>query len=150
MLQIRVRIASQTLDLEDEAGNKIKSYVISTSSFGLGTEPGSQKTPTGRFVVSEKIGEGASFGEIFVGRVPTGRFGAEEDPSDHVQTRILWLHGLDPENANTKARYIYIHGTNAESKLGTPSSHGCVRMANVDVADLSDRVEVGTTVLICM
>ena len=53
-----------------------------------------------------------------------------------MQTRILWLEGLDPENANTYERYIYIHGTNAESQLGTPASHGCVRMNNLDVIDL--------------
>ncbi len=26
-------------------------------------------------------------------------------------TRILWLDGLDADNANSKSRYIYIHGT---------------------------------------
>lgn len=76
----------------------------------------------------------------------TGRFGQETDDHDHVQTRILWLAGLDPGNANTYERYIYIHGTNAESRLGTPASFGCVRMANEDVIDLYDRVTVGTAV----
>jgi L,D-transpeptidase YbiS len=65
-----------------------------------------------------------------------------------VQTRILWLEGLDPANANTLERYIYIHGTNAESQLGTPASFGCVRMNNDDVCDLFDRVETGTPVQI--
>ena len=51
-----------------------------------------------------------------------------------------------PENANTHDRYIYIHGTNAESQLGTPASHGCVRMANEDVIDLYERVPVGSAV----
>ena len=96
----------------------------------------------------DKIGEGAPLGEVFVGRVPTGRIGLEDDSGDNVQTRVLWLDGVEPENENTKSRYIYIHGTNAESKLGTPSSHGCVRMGNQDIAELFDFVSVGTPVQI--
>jgi lipoprotein-anchoring transpeptidase ErfK/SrfK len=98
--------------------------------------------------VESKWGNGAPEGEIFVARAATGSYGAEDDPADHVQTRILWLTGLSEENANTHSRYIYIHGTNAESKLGTPASHGCIRMSNADVVDLFDRVEVGTPVWI--
>jgi lipoprotein-anchoring transpeptidase ErfK/SrfK len=144
-LRVHIHVPSQTLDLiEDE--RLIRRYAISTSRFGLGTEPGSQRTPSGRFRIAEKIGDGAPPGEIFVSREPTGRFGEETDDHDHVQTRILWLEGLDPENANTFERYIYIHGTNAESKLGTPASCGCVRMNNLDVIDLYDRVSVGSEV----
>jgi lipoprotein-anchoring transpeptidase ErfK/SrfK len=49
---------------------------------------------------------------------------------------------------DTYNRYIYIHGTNEEHKLGTPASHGCIRMRNADVAELFDRVKVGTEVRI--
>ena len=144
-MQIHVHVPSQTLDLIDD-GALIRRYVISTSRFGLGTEPGSQRTPTGRFRIAEKHGDGAPPGEIFISRVPTGRIGGEGDDHDHVQTRILWLEGLDPDNANTFDRYIYIHGTNAESQLGTPASCGCVRMNNEDIIDLYARVETGTPV----
>ncbi len=147
-MQIRVHVPSQTLDLLDEEGTVVRTYVVSTSQFGLGFEEGSQKTPTGRFRIGEKIGDGAALGTIFVSREPTGQFGQENDPEDRVQTRILWLEGLDAENANSRERYIYIHGTNAESKLGFPASHGCVRMGNEDVVDLFGRVEVGTPVVI--
>jgi lipoprotein-anchoring transpeptidase ErfK/SrfK len=85
---------------------------------------------------------------IFKSRVPTGEYGAESDPEDRVQTRILCLHGLDAENANTKERYVYIHGTNAESQLGLPASHGCVRMSNLDVIDLYEQVSEGDRVSI--
>ena len=146
-MQIRIHVPSQTLDLI-ESGTLIRRYVVSTSRFGLGSEPGSHRTPTGRFRIAEKHGDGAPEGEIFISRVATGKFGGEGDEKDHVQTRILWLDGLDPENANTFERYIYIHGTNAESQLGTPASYGCVRMNNEDVCDLFDRVEVGTAVQI--
>jgi len=144
-MQIRIHVPSQTLDLIKE-GEVIRCYAISTSRFGIGSEPGSYKTPEGRFRISEKIGEGAPPGEIFVGRVPTSRLGEESDEQDHVQTRILWLDGLEPGNANTHERYIYIHGTNAETQIGTPASLGCVRMSNLDVIDLYDHVTIGTPV----
>lgn len=144
-MHIYVHVPSQTLDLID--GNTVlRRYVVSTSRFGLGTEPGSERTPTGRFCIAEKHGDGAEPGEVFVSRVATGQRGTETDESDHVQTRILWLAGLDAENANTYERYIYIHGTNAESRLGTLASHGCVRMGNEDIIDLYDRVPVGAAV----
>lgn len=144
-MQIRIHVPSQTLDLFD-GDSLLRRYVVSTSRFGMGTESESNKTPPGRFRIAEKIGAGAEPGAIFVSRQPTGACGEEDDPHDHVQTRILWLDGLDEENANSYSRYIYIHGTNAESLLGTPASMGCVRMSNGDVIDLFDRVEVGTSV----
>ncbi|HEX2748401.1 MAG TPA: L,D-transpeptidase, partial [Verrucomicrobiales bacterium] len=66
--------------------------------------------------------------------------------SDHVLTRILWLDGLEEHNANTKDRYIYIHGTNQEELIGTPASHGCIRLTNADVVDLFERVGEGVEV----
>lgn len=143
-MQIHIHVPSQTLDLLDATGELLRRYAISTSKFGLGFTEGSHQTPIGNFQVGEKIGRGAEPGAIFVGRQPTGTFGQEGDPEDRVQTRILWLEGLDEANQNTRARYIYIHGTNAESLLGTPASHGCVRMSNLDVIDLFERVEPGT------
>ncbi len=145
-VRIFVHVPSQTLDLIDARGALVRRYACSTSKFGLGFEPGSNKTPTGRFRVAEKHGDEAPPGMTFKSRVATGNFGCEEDETDHVQTRILWLEGLDEDNANTKSRYIYIHGTNAESSLGTPASHGCVRMGNVDIIDLYESVPVGTPV----
>jgi lipoprotein-anchoring transpeptidase ErfK/SrfK len=147
-MQIHIHVPSQTLDLLDDAGALQRRYVVSTSKFGLGFEHGSQKTPTGRFEIAQRIGDGAAPGMIFKSRVPTGEYGTADDPEDRVQTRILWLHGLDPENATTRDRYIYIHGTNAESQLGVPASHGCVRMSNLDVIDLYGRVAEGDRVTI--
>ena len=65
---------------------------------------------------------------------------------DMVLSRILWLEGLDEQNANTKERYIYIHGTNDEESIGEPVSIGCVRMKNADVVALYNQVGVGTEV----
>ncbi len=145
--RLYVHVPSQTLDLlVDE--KLVRRYAISTSRFGLGFEPGSHQTPTGRFRIAEKHGDGAPSGMVFKSRVATGQIGREEDEQDHVQTRILWLAGEEPHNANTYDRYIYIHGTNAESRLGTPASEGCVRMRNDDVIDLYERVAIGTEVVI--
>ena len=41
-----------------------------------------------------------------------------------------------------------IHGTNQPSSIGHDVSHGCIRMFNHDVLDLSSRVVIGTTVYI--
>ena len=143
---ILVSVSRQTLTLH--GAGEPREYPISTSRFGLGTEPGSFKTPTGRFEISRKIGGGAALGAVFKGRAPTGEIGDASSPGDLVQTRILWLGGLDPENSNTLERYIYIHGTNHEEEIGTPASHGCIRMRNADVAEIYDLVREGIPVFI--
>jgi lipoprotein-anchoring transpeptidase ErfK/SrfK len=145
MPSVHVSIPAQTLTLRGP-GDADRSYAISSSRFGIGTEPGSFKTPIGRFEISKKIGAGAPLGAVFKARVPTGEIGDSANSGDLIQTRILWLHGLDPENQNTLDRYIYIHGTNHEEQLGTPASHGCIRMANAAVAELFDLVTEGTPV----
>lgn len=142
---LRVDVKRQVMELVS-GGRVIASYPISTSRFGLGSEPGSYKTPTGRFRVAEKIGDGAAPGSVFKSRLPTGEIAEEGGEEDKILTRILWLDGLDPENANSRERYIYIHGTNQERLIGTPASHGCVRMRNSDIVELFDQVPVGTPV----
>jgi lipoprotein-anchoring transpeptidase ErfK/SrfK len=145
--KIRVSVPAQELHLV-ENDEVVARFPISTSGFGLGSEPGSNKTPLGKFEISEKIGHGAAEGAVFKSRIPTGEIGSAESPDDLVQTRILWLAGLESHNANTKERYIYIHGTNHEERIGEPCSHGCVRMRNTDVITLFDLVEPGTEVFI--
>jgi lipoprotein-anchoring transpeptidase ErfK/SrfK len=121
-------------------------WPVSTSRFGLGFEEGSFRTPTGCFRIAEKIGDGAPAGMIFRSRIATGKVADQGGEEDLVLTRILWLEGLDPHNANTRQRYIYIHGTNQEHLIGTPASHGCIRLRNNDMIDLFDRVNEGTHV----
>jgi lipoprotein-anchoring transpeptidase ErfK/SrfK len=126
----------------------IRSYPVSTSRFGIGTEMGSMKTPTGRFRVVEKIGGDAPSGTVFRSRVALKPVDPIPPTEDLVMSRILWLDGLDEQNANTRDRYIYIHGTKHEAKIGTPASCGCVRMRNVDVIELFDLVDEDTPVVI--
>jgi lipoprotein-anchoring transpeptidase ErfK/SrfK len=145
--EMRVDISRQMLDLR-RCGELIKSWPVSTSRFGVGFEPGSFKTPTGCFAVQEKIGAGAPLWAEFKSRQPTGVLAAPGGEHDGILTRILWLSGLDKENANTRDRYIYFHGTNREDLIGTPASHGCIRLRNADMAEVFDLVPEGARVLI--
>ena len=106
------------------------------------------KTPLGNFRIAEKIGHQAVSGTIFKARVPLGPDDPLPDTEDFVTTRILWLDGLDEENSNTRDRFIYIHGTKHEDKIGIADSHGCIRMRNADVIELFDLVDETTQVVI--
>jgi lipoprotein-anchoring transpeptidase ErfK/SrfK len=145
--KIEISIRNQRLTLTSD-GEVVRSYPVSTSRFGIGTEEGSMKTPLGNFRIAEKIGHDAAPGTIFKARVPLRLDDPLPDTEDFVTTRILWLDGLDDENANTYDRFIYIHGTKHEDKIGTPASHGCVRMRNADVIELFDLVDETTQVFI--
>jgi lipoprotein-anchoring transpeptidase ErfK/SrfK len=147
MKNIHVSIRDQRLTLKDNE-TLIRSYPVSTSRFGVGTEEGSMKTPTGRFSVGKKIGGDMPSGTVFRSRVPLKADDSLPPTEDLIMSRILWLAGLDEQNANTRDRFIYIHGTKHEDKVGTPDSCGCVRMRNADVIELFDRVDEGTPVVI--
>ncbi len=146
-IEIHVEVAEQTLHLLSN-GKIVKSWPVSTSAFGLGFEPGSFRTPTGRFRVAEKIGHDAPDWAVFKARVPTGEIACPGGESDEVLTRILRLEGLDSENGNTWDRYIYIHGTNQEDRIGFPASHGCIRLRNADVKELFSMIPAGTSLTI--
>jgi lipoprotein-anchoring transpeptidase ErfK/SrfK len=149
---LRISTAQQLLELFDHKASENKpskllaSYKISSSRFGLGTEPGSYRTPTGHFVIEKKCGKGAPERMIFKARKATGKIAPLGGEEDHVLTRILWLSGLEPYNINTRERFIYIHGTNQEALLGTPASHGCIRLSNKDVIQLFAQVRKGDLV----
>ena len=144
---IHISIRDQLLTLK-KGETAIRSYPVSTSRFGIGAEEGSMKTPTGRFRVAEKIGGDTPAGTVFRSRMPLGPDDPPPPTEDLVMSRILWLDGLDEHNANTRDRFIYIHGTKHEDKIGSPASHGCVRMRNSDVVELFDLVEDGSPVVI--
>ena len=147
MKSIHVSIRDQQLTVKENE-RPIRTYAVSTSRFGIGTEEGSFKTPIGRFRVGEKIGGETPEGTVFVGRVPLQPGDLPPPTEDMITSRILWLDGLDDHNANTRDRYVYIHGTRHEDKIGTVASHGCVRMRNADVIELFEMVDEGTPVVI--
>jgi lipoprotein-anchoring transpeptidase ErfK/SrfK len=143
--KIQISIRAQELILKC-GRKKLASYPVSTSRFGLGSKEGSFKTPTGKFRITEKIGQGMPLGTVFKSRRPVKATKKALREEDLVMTRILWLDGLERRNANTHDRYIYIHGTNHEKKIGLPDSHGCIRMKNADLVELFERVPEGTPV----
>jgi len=144
---IHISIRDQRLTLK-KGDTLIRIYPVSTSRFGIGTDEGSMKTPTGRFRIGEKIGGEMPSETVFHARVALKAGDPLPPTEDLVMSRILWLDGLDEDNANTRDRFIYIHGTKHEDKIGIPDSHGCVRMRNGDVAELFKLVDEGTHVVI--
>ena len=115
-------------------------YPVSTSKFGLGDGFGTWRTPLGELEVAQKIGDGAVPGTVFKDRHRTGEIVAINAPGrDPIVTRILWLRGCEPQNAQSYARTIYIHGTPEERNIGLPVSYGCIRMRSADVIDLYNR-----------
>jgi L,D-transpeptidase YbiS len=130
-------------------------YPCSTACAGTGRRVGSWQTPLGWHVIDERFGDGLPVGAVFKERKYTGRIWNPENKTsdDLILTRIMWLRGLEPgvnagEGIDSHARFIYIHGTPEEDRLGTPASLGCIRMANRDVAELYDLTATGTPVLI--
>lgn len=146
-MHIYISIGEQKLRLF-EGDALVAEYVVSSAANGIGFEEGSYCTPTGRFEVSEKIGDGEALGTIFKSRKPMGVWDGTPSDDDMILSRILRLNGLDAQNANSMERYIYIHGTNHETLLGEPASHGCIRMANADIVELFDRIELRAPLLI--
>jgi hypothetical protein len=130
-------------------GSKVATYPISTSMFGLGDGRGRMTTPLGYLAVEKKIGDNVPVGAVFHKRRLTGEVLQPNAPGrDPITTRIIWLRGLEAQNAHAFQRCIYIHGTPEEKKIGTPASYGCIRMKSKDVAELYDQVPVGALVQI--
>lgn len=128
-------------------GKAVKSYPVSTSKFGIGSQYGSNYTPLGNLEIARKIGDGAPPGMVFKSRHATGEVVKPNAPGrDAIVSRIMWLHGKDATNSNTFGRCVYIHGTPEEWRLGTPASYGCIRMGMKDVVDLYNRVGEGAEV----
>ena len=113
-------------------------------------------TPDGLHFIDGKIGDGEPLTTVFRARKPDGLLvnqTLDEQAKNLITTRIMRLRGLEEGknkggNVDTYERFVYIHGTNQEDKLGTPNSHGCVLLSNKDVVELFDLVEDKTIVLI--
>jgi hypothetical protein len=130
-------------------GSKVATYPISTSMFGLGDAWGRMTTPLGYLAVEKKIGDNVPVGAVFHKRRLTGEVLQPNAPGrDPITTRIIWLRGLEAQNAHAFQRCIYIHGTPEENKIGRPASYGCIRMKSKDVAELYDQVPLGAVVQI--
>src|SRR4029079_19641768 len=77
---------------------------------------------------------------------------------DHLAAQ--WAAGMPggPDNPlGARALYLYqgevdtlyrIHGTSQPQSIGRAVSSGCIRLLNADVADLVERVPIGTKVVV--
>jgi lipoprotein-anchoring transpeptidase ErfK/SrfK len=113
-----IDISERKLHVEAD-GSRIKSYNVAVGTAG-------HPTPRGSFSVSRLI------------------WNPRWVPPDSE-----WAKGEkvrepgDPKNPMGRVKIFfkeptyYIHGTNAESSIGSAASHGCVRMLNDEVIDLA-------------
>lgn len=154
---LSVRISTATLQFFRK-GELVKSYVISTSRRPPSNIRNSLGTPRGLHEIAERVGAGQPPGMVFKARVPTGRhftevLQREPDNDNLITSRILWLRGLEPGvnrggDVDTYERYVYIHGTNHDDRIGEPLSSGCVLMRNLDIVELYEEVRAGDLVWI--
>ncbi len=154
---ILIDLGEQRLDLKNNHV-VIKTYPVSTAKNGPGERLHSGCTPRGKHTIAEKIGAGARPNTVFIGREPTGEIyhyelKARHPERDWILTRILWLQGEEPGlnkggDVDTYSRYIYIHGSPDDVKMGEAGSAGCIRMGNADVIELFDLVSEGCEVIL--
>ena len=158
---IAVSIAQQLLMFFEDCALH-RSHVISTSRRPPSNVLDSRGTPRGLHEIAEKVGAGSTPGVVFKGRVSLGKhfneLGDAENLRNLITSRLLWLRGLEPgvnagqnaagEVVDTYRRYVYIHGTNHEDRLGTPFSEGCVEMRNLEIIALFEEVRTGDMVWI--
>lgn len=152
---IYIVIAEQRVYWIDVEAENDRSYPVSTAANGSGNRADSYKTPFGIHRIRQKIGGGEPPGMVFEGREPVGRVARQmnNQDEDEITSRILWLDGME-QGINqggvydTYSRYIYIHGTSDEKRIGQPVSAGCIRMKNEDVIELFEDALVNDLVLI--
>ena len=157
MMFLKIVVPTQKL-LIYENDKIIKTYAVSTAKNGVGEQVGSEQTPRGWHIIRAKIGTDQPANAIFKGRRFTGELYTTElkvqyPERDWILTRILWLSGLEVGKnrlgkVDTMRRYVYIHGTPAETQMDIPGSRGCIRMQNQDLIELFDFVPYGMKVLI--
>lgn len=153
---IEISIADQLLRIT--SGGACHLYPVSTAANGAGEQEGSEKTPRGWHRVRACVGDGMPLNTVFRGRRVTGEIyspelAAQFPRRDWILTRILWLQGLEVGynrmgGVDSMRRYIYIHGTPDSEPVGVPRSHGCIRMRNEDVRELSGLIRAETLVWI--
>lgn len=136
----------------------LKEYPVSTGKKGVGNLKGSEKTPLGLHFVKEKHGQntpmyGRMIGRLYYGQIAPIYTDTTSSKTDDITSRILWLSGHEEGinfggEVDSYQRFIYIHGTSEEGKIGRPASHGCIRMKNKDIIELFANVKLNTKVLI--
>lgn len=153
---LMVSIPTQTMALIRE-DRVVRRFRISSSKNPPSCLEDSFGTPTGLHRIGDKIGAGEPEGMVFKGRKPTGKhfteYQGEEANRNLITSRILRLRGMERgKNAgpgcDSYDRYIYIHGTNHEARIGQPFSGGCIEMHNHEMIDLFETLACGDWVWI--
>lgn len=151
---ILISIKDQKLMLIQD-NYKIAEYPISTSKFGIGNKSGSNMTPLGYHLIKEKIGDHVPKNSIYKAGKFTKEIAAINSKNaydkDLITTRIIKLEGMEKginkgNNIDSYERGIWIHGTPSERDIGTPASHGCIRMKNDDIIKLYNSIDIGMLV----
>ncbi|MFH0915866.1 MAG: L,D-transpeptidase [bacterium] len=118
---VRIHLSEHRLDLYDR-GQFVRSYDV-----GVGTQD--TPTPPGEYFVSIKAkppNPGTIYGVLVIGI------------SAFSEKLADWPGGGQ----------VGIHGTNDPSTIGTDVSHGCIRLRNEDVLELSKDAPLGTPVFV--
>jgi len=135
-----------------ENNQLLECYTVSTSLKAPSCVADSNGTPTGLHEIADKIGQNQLEGIVFKGRVTTGKlfneYNGKAAERNLITSRILRLRGLKPgKNAgpgcDSYQRYIYIHGTYHEDRIGQPFSGGGIEIRNTEVIELFDQMETG-------
>lgn len=124
-IEVRKQQNDLTLFLD---GQFFKRYGVGTGKFG--------KTPTGKFVISDKI------------KNPPWWKNGKVIPYGHTNN-VLGTHWMAIKSLdNPGIRGYGIHGTWQPETIGHQASEGCVRMLNEEVEELFTLVPIGTEVTI--
>ena len=116
---VDIYLAEHRLDLLDR-GELVRSYPI-----GVGTVD--TPTPLGNFYVTTKM------------RPPS--------PNGVYGVLAIGISAFSEKVTNwPKQGQVGIHGTNEPDKVGTDVSHGCIRLRNEDILQLTTDVPLGTPV----
>ncbi|WP_414471795.1 L,D-transpeptidase [Microvirga sp. M2] len=108
---------------------------------------------------------GVAVGDEAYGWTGTSRIARKAEwpnwnPPAEMKARWPHVHAMTGGPANplgARALYLFegnrdtlyrIHGTNEPEKIGQAVSSGCIRMRNIDVIDLYNRVALNTTVIV--
>ena len=104
---------------------------------------------SGKLQIAEKIGDNAPPGTVFKDQRRTGEVVLANSPGrDPIVTRILWLRGLEAQNANAFcAEHLHPRHTRGMDNRKA-ASYGCVRMRSTDIIQLYNIVGIGAAVTI--
>ena len=128
---LNLKVSKSRNDICLQANDRFfKRYQVGTGQYG--------KTPTGTFVISEKIMEPPWWR-------PDGKMIPFGDKENVLGTR--WMT-LTPAKGMPIVRGYGIHGTWEPDTIGKQASAGCIRLVNSDVEELFMLAPIGASVVI--